>query len=145
MLSHVANSTSEILYRSQQSASRALSSTFHPYTARDVVSCPSSDLSVCPFFFPLASTIHPRGLIEARTAGAEYREKKSRRFARRRGDLCTRCMIDTRWWCPDVGAIGRSVGGAKSENEGKEMRHTDGRTDRWADRRTESEMSSAAN
>lgn len=142
MLSHVAKfDLSEI----QQSAIRALSSTFLAYTAHDVVSCPSSDLSVCPiFFFPLASTIHPRALIEARTAGAGYREKKISSIRPSSGDLCTRCMIDTRWRCPDVARlVGRS---AVQKARMREKRcATHGRTDRWADRRTESEMSSAAN
>lgn len=87
------------------------------------------------FFFPtLASTIHPRALIEARTAGAEYREGWGREknlvdspVVGRRSlhALHDRYAVAVSW----RGAIGRSVGGAKSGNEGKEMRHMDGRTD----------------
>lgn len=114
------------------------SSTFHPHTAHDVVSCPSSDLSVCPFFFsPIASTIHPRALIEARTAGAGYREKKKISSIRpSSGDLCTRCMIDTRWRCPDVARlVGRSAVQKARTREKRCDTWTDGQMGRQADRK----------
>lgn len=73
---------SEILRRSRRSC------TSHPPSIYgDVVSSPILGPFCLPDFFfpPLASTIHPRALIEARTAGAEYRGgKKSRRFVGRR-------------------------------------------------------------
>lgn len=135
---------------SQNSTSREFSNlpfvrshpTFLAYTAHDVVSCPSSDLSICPIFFSLASTIHPRALIEARARDIGIKKISSIRPSS--GDLCTRCMIDTRWRCPDVARlVGRS---AVQKARMREKRcATHGRTDRWADRRTESEMSSAAN
>lgn len=50
-----------------------------------------------------------------------YREKKNLDSS---GDLYTRCMIDMRRQCPDVARLV----GAKSEDEGKEMR-MDGQTD----------------
>lgn len=82
------------------------------------------------FFSSLASTIHPRALIEARTAGAEYREKKSRRSRPSSGDLCTRCMIDTRWRCPDVARlVGRSVVQKARTREKRCDTRRDGRTD----------------